>query len=85
MLPLATLTACATLETPRTADSFCLIAARMTYSVLPRVERDAAEAEKRAVRDDGNKADTPETVAQIGEHNARWRSICQPPADHPDG
>lgn len=69
--------ACKTLETPPiVSNDFCLIAKRITFAVVPRLEREAALAEGRAVRDDGNKADSDATVGEIGEHNARWRALC---------
>lgn len=73
----ATLTACATRETPRTVSDLCLTVGTLNYSLVPRAERDAATAQNRPVRDDGNKADSDATLAAIGEHNARWRAVCE--------
>jgi hypothetical protein len=74
----ATLAACATQPTPRTVSDLCLTVGTLNYTLVPRAERDAAAAENRPVRDDGNKADSDATRASIGEHNARWRSVCEP-------
>ena len=73
-------TACSTLQTPPSAsDSFCLIAKRIIYTLVPRAEREAAAAENRPVEDDGNKADSAATIEQIGVHNAKYREICPAP------
>lgn len=73
----ATLTACATQPTPRTVSDLCLIDAPLRFTLVPRTERDAAAAEAREIRDDGNKADSDDTRTAIGEHNARWRAVCE--------
>lgn len=81
-LALLTLTACSTLQTPPSAsDSFCLIAKRITYTLVPRAERAAAAAENRPVEDDGNRADSAPTIEQIGVHNAKLREVCPTPPD----
>jgi hypothetical protein len=71
------LTACSTLQTPRTVNDHCLIDAPLPYTLVPKTEREAAAAEARPVRDDGNKADSDPTRAAIGEHNRVWREVCQ--------
>lgn len=72
LLPLV-LTACATPGTPKTADSACaafgLILGYMIPPVQPDGSRDVAE-------DPGNRLDTTKTVAQVQEHNARFRAVC---------
>lgn len=71
------LTACSTRQTPRTVSDHCLIDAPLPYTLVPRAEREAAVAEGRPVRDDGNAADSDATRAAIGEHNRAWRDICE--------
>lgn len=63
--------------TPKTVSDHCLIDAPLPYTLVPKVERDAAQTEGREVLDDGNKADSAPTIAAIGEHNRVWRDICQ--------
>lgn len=70
--------ACSTQQPPRTASDLCLIDAPLKYTLVPKAEREAAAAEGRPVRDDGNKADSDALRDQIGEHNARWRAVCEP-------
>ena len=70
-------TACSTLPTPRTVSDHCLIDAPLPYTLVPKGEREAAEAEGRPVRDDGNIADSDALRAAIGEHNRAWRDICE--------
>lgn len=72
-----TLTACGTRETPRTVSDACLTLATLSYQLVPKTEREAAAIEQRPVRDDGNLADSDLTRAAIGEHNARWRAVCE--------
>lgn len=50
--------------------------ATLTYQLVPKAEREAAAVEKRHVRDNGNLADSDQTRAAIGEHNARWHAMC---------
>ncbi|AVA13829.1 hypothetical protein C3E99_08270 [Sphingopyxis sp. MG] len=71
-------TACSMQPTPKTVSDHCLIDAPLPYTLVPKVERDAAQAEGREVHDDGNKADSDALRDQIGEHNARWRAVCEP-------
>lgn len=66
-----------TQPTPRTASDLCLTVGTLSYTLVPKKEREAAAVESRPVRDDGNKADSDATRAAIGEHNARWRSVCE--------
>lgn len=73
----ATLTACATQPTLRTVSDHCLIDAPLPYTLVPKAEREAAAAEGRPVRDDGNRADSVATRDRIGEHNRVWREICE--------
>lgn len=77
MLLCATPTACATRPTPRTVSDFCLIDAPLSYTLVPKAEREAAAAEGRPVRDDGNRADSDATRSRVGEHNRMWREICE--------
>lgn len=71
------LTACSTRQTPRTVSDHCLIDEPLPYTLVPKAEREAAAAEDRPVRDDGNQADSNPTRAAIGEHNRIWRDICE--------
>lgn len=71
------LTACATQQTPRTASDLCLTISPLPYTLVPKSEREAAEAEGRPVRDDGNKADSDQTIANIGALNRSWRAVCE--------
>lgn len=66
---LAGLSACATVEPPKTADSACIALRTLTYA-------NAKAGEERA-DDPGNMLDTAETVAQVQDHNARWRAMCE--------
>lgn len=68
---LAALTACATAEPPKTASSACTALRALTYA--------NAKAGQEQADDPGNRFDTGETVAQVQEHNARWRALCTPP------
>lgn len=74
----AMLGACSMQQPPRTVSDLCLIDAPLKYTLVPKAEREAAAAEGREVRDDGNKADSDVLRDQIGEHNARWRAVCDP-------
>lgn len=73
------LTACATQPMPRTVSDLCLIDAPLSYTLVPKREREAAADQERPVHDDGNVADSDPTRAAIGEHNARWRAVCEHP------
>lgn len=66
ILTLASLTACAGREPPKTVSDGCLIFKLLSFAQLPAGATD----------DPGNKADTSETVAQISEHNTRYEAIC---------
>lgn len=77
MLLSAMLTACSMQPTPRTVSDYCLVDAPLPYTLVPKSERDAAAAEGRPVRDDGNLADSDAMRATIGEHNRAWREICE--------
>ena len=73
----ATLTACSTRQTPRTVSDHCLLDEALPYTLVPKAEREAAVAEGRPVRDDGNLADSDATRAAIGAHNRAFRSVCE--------
>ncbi len=62
----ATLSACATAAPPKTVSDGCLIFSTISYAQLPAGKLD----------DPGNKADTPETVLQISQHNIKHDAIC---------
>lgn len=70
MLP--ALSACATRETPPIADSACLSFKVIRYAVPPR----QADGTRNVTVDDGNRYDTPETVEDLAEHNARYEAVC---------
>lgn len=53
-------------EPPKTVSDYCLIAKRMSYAELRRDQVD----------DPGNKADTPETVKQVKDHNSEYACVC---------
>lgn len=70
--------ACArnTTETaPRAISEYCLIAKGITFS----------EAHEGDVEDASNRFDTPETVAQVKEHDLAYERVCRPaePAEEP--
>lgn len=72
--------ACATAGRPKTAsDSFCVLYEPVAYALLKRSEIEAAAREGRAVRDDGNEADSAPTVATADRNNARYDAICGDP------
>lgn len=77
ILTLLGLTACATPATPPTADTACLAFKRIGYAIPP-VQADGT---RELAVDEGNRYDTPETVADVAEHNARFGSVCPPPVD----
>lgn len=70
-------TACSTPQTPRTVSDLCHLDAPLPYTLVPKAEREAAAAEGREVRDDGNKADSDPTRFVIGQHNRAWRDVCE--------
>ena len=70
--------ACSMQQPPKTVSDLCLIDAPLKYTLVPKAEREAAAAEGREVRDDGNKADSDALRDQIGERNAKWRAVCEP-------
>lgn len=70
-------TACSMQPTPRTVSDHCLLDAPLPYTLVPKDERQAASAEGRPVRDDGNMADSHATRERIGEHNRAWREVCE--------
>lgn len=78
LMPLM-LTACATAAPPKIVSDACLNFRNISFALLPRTETQTALAQGRAVRDDGNKADTPETVDEISVHNARYDALCPKP------
>jgi hypothetical protein len=70
------LTACATAERPRIVDTACAQFSTISYAQLPAAVRSLPAPEQ---RDDGNRADTDATVAEVQAHNARYRATCAPP------
>lgn len=62
------LTACGGHEPPRTVNSACLAFKPISYANAP------AGAEK--ADDLGNRYDTPETIAEIDEHDAVYERLC---------
>lgn len=69
---LAGLTACATAEPPRTVNGTSCTALRALTYANAKVGEEQAD-------DPGNKLDTGQTVKEIQEHNARWRTLCPAP------
>jgi hypothetical protein len=67
--------ACATRAIPPIADSACLSFKRISYAVPP-LQADGA---RNVAQDPGNELDTPATVAEISEHNARFQAVCGAP------
>lgn len=63
------LTACAGQERLKTVSDGCLLFKPLSYAELPPGQVD----------DPGNKADTPETVKQIDEHDAVYEAVCKKP------
>lgn len=72
---LLALSACKTPATPPIADSACLSFKRLSYAIAPM----QADGTRNVAADDGNKLDTPETVTEIAEHNARFQAVCARP------
>jgi hypothetical protein len=69
-------------------NSFCPIAKRITFAQLAPAERAAAQLEGRRIRDEGNEADSDETVRQVRDHNSVISCVCDndcptKPADQP--
>lgn len=70
---LLVVSACATPATPPIADSACLSFKRISYAIPPM----QADGTRDVAKDDGNTLDTPETVAEISQHNARYDAVCR--------
>jgi len=68
MLMLATTSACATREIPVIADTSCTSFRALSYAVPARARPETA----------ANMFDTPQTVEEIQQHNARWDALCPP-------
>lgn len=62
------LTACGGQEPPRTVSDGCLVFKPLTYA--------NAKAGQETADDPGNRYDTPDTIAQIDEHDAVYERIC---------
>ena len=62
-------TACATVVSPKIADSSCLAFGTLTYA--------NAKAGEEHDDDPGNKLDTADTVLSIAAHNRAWRAVCE--------
>lgn len=60
------LTACGGQERLRTVSNGCLVFKPLSYANGPAGQAD----------DPGNKYDTPETIAQIDEHDAVYERVC---------
>lgn len=73
ILTLAALTACKTPATPPIADASCVVFKRLSYAIPP-LQPDGS---RNVASDNGNQLDTPETVAELQEHNARYGAICK--------
>ena len=69
---LLVLNACVTRETPPIADSACLSFKRISYAIPP-VQADGS---RNVAKDDENQLDTPETVFEAQQHNARYDAVC---------
>lgn len=63
---LATTSACARPEPPRTVSDFCIVDQRLSGEPAPGA----------GVDDPGNRFDTDETFAQVLEHNAAYDRLC---------
>ena len=82
----AGLGACATAEPPKIAppsDVSCSLFTAISYAQIDLAERALALIEARPVEDDGNAADSDETVRQIEAHNARFDTVCGNPLTPP--
>ena len=64
-----TLPACATRETLKIADTSCTAFKAISFAT-PSKTKPETEA---------NIYDTPETVSEVIEHNARWDALCTKP------
>lgn len=65
-------TACATRATPPIADASCVTFKTIGYAIPP-VQPDGT---RNLPNDPGNRYDTPESVTEMQDHNARYRAIC---------
>lgn len=65
--------ACKTPGTLPIADSACLSFKRISYAIPPM----QPDGSRNAATDDGNQLDTPATIAEISEHNARFQAVCR--------
>jgi len=72
ILMLLATSACATREIPPIADSACSAFGRISYAIPP-VQPDGT---RNVATDDGNLLDTPETVKEVSQHNARFEAVC---------
>ena len=85
----AGLGACATAGPKRIApppsDVSCSLFTAISYAQVAIAERELATAEGRPVHDEGNAADSDETVRQIDAHNAKFDTVCGNPLLPPDG
>ncbi len=66
----AMLTACGGQERPRTVSDACLAFKPLSYANAPQGQERADDA--------GNRFDTPETIAEIDEHDAVYERLCPP-------
>lgn len=57
-----------TTETVRTVSDYCLIAKGITYSEIKPTQQEGA----------ANLYDTPETVAQVKNHDLTFERVCKP-------
>jgi hypothetical protein len=71
----ATLVACATPAPPRIVDSSCTAFRPISYAQMPKRDDGTRETD-----DQGNKADSDETVEEIDVHNAKWDRLCAQPS-----
>jgi len=69
---LLALSACATPAIKPIADSACASFGRLSYAIPP-LQPDGS---RNVAEDPGNQLDTPETVAEAQEHNARFDAVC---------
>ena len=72
MMMLCGLSACGTREILRTVDTACMSFRAISYAIPP-VQADGT---RNVAVDDGNRLDTPETVDEIAQHNARFNALC---------
>lgn len=84
---LAALGACATVGQSKTAkppsDVSCSLFTAISYAQLDLAQRAIALAEGRPVQDEGNVADSDDTVRQIEAHNAKFDTVCGNPLAPP--